>query len=170
MNKEETNINENFIRRKIPARLIETTPDADGLWYWVMASPLLLFIAWLWVDLFAYISPLSSYGINIVLGLIFFLALVVLPAGYLAHLCVTAFPGLFQHAGWDVQPLEHVAPAEQYMVRYIYQTRHRTQNSWSRTWMRSAQGWFYLEIAAIFAGALLVIPLYLSAVEFGFGQ
>ena len=135
-----------------------------------MASPCILCIAWLWIDIFAYFSPISNYGIDIAIGLIFFIPLILLPAGYIAHFCVTALPGLFQHAGWDVQPLEAVALAEQYMVRYRYQARYRSQNSWHRIWIRSAQGWFYLEIAAIFAGALLVIPLYLSAVEYGFGQ
>jgi hypothetical protein len=36
--------------------------------------------------------------------------------------------------------------------------------------MRAAQGWVYLEIAAIFIGAIAVIPLFFSALDFGFGQ
>jgi len=95
---------------------------------------------------------------------------IVLPLGSIAYWVVTALPRLFQHAGWDVQPLEHVTPAEQYMVRYQYQARRRKPEFWPLLWVRSAQGWFYLEIAAIFAGALLIIPLYISAVEYGFGQ
>jgi hypothetical protein len=37
-------------------------------------------------------------------------------------------------------------------------------------WIRAAQGWVYLEIIAIFVGAIAMIPLFFSAVDFGFGQ
>jgi hypothetical protein len=33
-----------------------------------------------------------------------------------------------------------------------------------------AQGWVFLEMAAILIGAVVMIPLYFSARDFGFGQ
>jgi hypothetical protein len=33
-----------------------------------------------------------------------------------------------------------------------------------------AQGWVFIEMAAILIGAVVMLPLYLSALEFGFGQ
>ena len=36
--------------------------------------------------------------------------------------------------------------------------------------MRAAQGWVYLEIAAIFIGAIAMIPIFFSVSEFGFGR
>jgi hypothetical protein len=159
-----------FARRTVLADLIEATPPAGALGYWLLASPLLGFLGWLWIDLFRLISPLPWYWLNVLLGVILYIAVIVLPFGYLAHLCVLALPRLFHHAGWEVQPLEPVASAEQYMVRYAYKARHRAANSWRRTWLRAAQGWVYLEIAAIFVGAIGMILLFFSAVEFGFGQ
>ena len=39
-----------------------------------------------------------------------------------------------------------------------------------RRWLRAAQGWVFLEITAIFVGAVAMVPLFFSATEFGFGQ
>ncbi len=155
-------------RREVPADLIEATPGALGMW--VLASPLLIFVLWMWVDLFAHYSPLPWYWVDAVIGAAFFVALIVLPLGWLAHRLVTLAPRLFQHAGWDVQPLEPVREQEMYLVRYLYQNRHRAANSWQRQWLRAAQGWVYIEIAVILLGGVLIIPIFLSAVDFGFGR
>jgi hypothetical protein len=88
----------------------------------------------------------------------------------LAHALVTAVPGLFQKAGWDVQPLEPVAERDQYLVRYVPQRRYRAPTNWPRLWLRAAQGWVYIEIFAILAGAIVVVPLFFSALDFGFGR
>ncbi len=61
-----------------------------------------------------------------------FVLIIILPLGYAAHWCVTSVPGLFQHAGWDVQPLDPVSLSEQYTVRYIYKNRHRAASGWAR--------------------------------------
>ena len=66
-------------------------------------------------------------------------------------------PWLFQNAGWDVQPLEPVREAEQYVVRYQIRQRHRAPTNWSRTWLRVGQGWVYIEIFVILAGGVLMI-------------
>jgi len=87
-----------------------------------------------------------------------------------AHGLVTALPGLFNHAGWDAQPLESVREAEQYSVRYRFVARRRQPSSWRQAWVRAAQGWVYLEIFAIFVGAVLMVPIFFSASEFGFGR
>jgi len=155
-------------RRQVLADLIEATPSPLG--QWLLASPLLGFVLWAWVDLFAHYSPLPWYWLDALLGTLLFLAVVVLPFGWLAHRLVTAVPRLFQQAGWDVQPLEPVREQELYLVRYRFQARHRAQHSWSRQWLRAAQGWVYIEIAAILLGGILVIPLFFSAVDFGFGR
>ena len=157
-------------RRKVPAILIEATPSLNGLGYWALASPILLFVGWFWVDLFAYFSPIPWRWLDLLLGAAVYVALFVLPLGYAAHWVVTAMPRLFQHAGWDVQPLEAVPAAEQYLVRYIYTEKHRAPTDGRRVWLRAAQGWVYLEIFAIFAGFIGMIPLFFSAVEFGFGR
>lgn len=141
-----------------------------GLMHWLLASPLLLFVAWAWIDLFAHYSPLPNYWLDALLGLLLMVGVVVLPLGVAAFWLVTSFPGLFQHAGWDVQPLEPVREAEAYWVRYVYRTRQRAANTWGRAWLRAAQGWVYIEIAVIFVGAVAMIPLFFSASEFGFGQ
>ncbi len=159
-----------FVRRAVPADLLEATPGRGALGHWVLASPILIYLAWIWVDLFALFSPLPWYWVNALLGLIVYALLIVLPLGYLAHRCVMALPRLFQNTGWDIEPLEPVNLAEQYMVRYRYQKRHWAANSWPRAWMRAAQGWVYLEIVAIFIGALAVIPIFFSVTEFGFGR
>ncbi len=158
------------MRREVAADLVETTPAAGGLMHWLLASPMLLFIAWVWIDLFAHFSPISNYWVDALLGLALMIGLVVLPLGVGAFWLVTSFPRLFQHAGWDVQPLEPVREAEVYTVRYAYQSRRRATTTWGRTWLRAAQGWVYIEIAAIFMGAVAMIPLFFSATEFGVGR
>ena len=157
-------------RRLVPADLVETTPDAGAVLHWALAAPILLFLAWMWVDAFAHYSPLRMYWLDAGLGLVAYGAVIVLPLGMAAHRIVTSAPRLFQHAGWDLLPLEPVAAEEQYLVHYGYQVRHRAQGTVQRRLMRAAQGWVYIEIAAIFLGAALLIPLFLSASEFGFGQ
>jgi len=155
-------------RRQVLANLIEATPSPLG--QWLLASPLLGFVLWAWVDLFAHYSPVPWYWLDALLGTLLFLAAVVLPFGWLAHRLVTAVPRLFQQAGWDVQPLEPVREQELYLVRYRFQARHRAPHSWARQWLRAAQGWVYIEIVAILLGGILVIPLFFSAVDFGFGR
>jgi hypothetical protein len=157
-------------RRQVPADLIETMPDNGGFLHWILASPMLIFLAWTWIDLFAHYSPISFYWLDVVLGLALFTIILVLPLGLGAFYLVTAAPGVFHHAGWDVQPLEPVAEAEMPMVRYQYRQRHRAKNNWGQAWTRAAQGWVYLEVAAILLGGVLMIPIFFSASEFGFGQ
>ena len=159
----------NVSRRDVPADLVEATPGMRALGQWLLASPLLLFLAWLWVDLFAYWSPLPWYLLDVSLGLVIFVFVLVLPLGVLAHALVTALPGLFQNAGWDVQPLEPVAERDQYTVRYVTRTRHRAATTWGRLWLRAAQGWVYWEIFVILGGAVVAVPLFFSMLEFGFG-
>jgi hypothetical protein len=156
--------------RTVPADLVETAPDNGALFHWILASPMLIFVAWLWVDLFAHFSPLPNYWLDAVLSLIVFAFVVVLPLGVGAFYLITSVPRLFSHAGWDVQPLEPVSDAEIHMVRYRYQARHRAANSWRQAWVRAAQGWVYLEIAAILIGAVVMVPIFFSVSEFGFGQ
>lgn len=156
--------------RKVPADLVETMPENGALFHWVLASPFLIFVAWLWVDLFAHFSPFPNYWIDVILGLVIFAYVVVLPLGVAAFYLVTAAPRLFSHAGWDVQPLEPISESEIHMVRYRYQARHRAPNSWGRAWMRAAQGWVYLEIVAILIGAVVMVPIFFSVSDFGFGQ
>jgi len=159
-----------FVRRRVRADLVEATPGNGALGHWVLASPMLGFLAWLWVDIVHHFSPLDQRWLNIIIGLALFALLVVLPLGYLAHAFVLALPRIFQNAGWEVEPLEPVKPEETYMVQYRYQARRYAPRSWRRAWLRAGQGWVYLEIMAIFIGAIGMIPLYLSATEFGFGQ
>ncbi len=158
----------NIERRTVPADLLEATPGAWGMW--LLASPFLGFVLWAWVDIFAHFSPLPWYWVDALLGAVIFAVAAVLPLGWLAHRGVTAAPRLFQHAGWDIQPLEPVREQEMYLVRYTYQARHRAPNTWPRQWLRAAQGWVYIEIAAILLGGVLLIPIFLSAVDFGFGR
>jgi hypothetical protein len=163
--------NSKFVRREVVAELVEATPGQGALAYWLLASPMLLFLAWLWVDLFHYFArPTASFVVNAVLSLPFFIIIVVLPLGYAMHRLVLSLPMLFQHAGWEVQPLEPVAEAEQYLVRYRFQRRRWAALDWHRIWLRAGQGWVFLEIATILIGAVLIIPLYFSARDFGFGQ
>lgn len=159
----------NAQRRSVPGNLIETTPAAGGLGNWLLASPLLLFLLWAWGDLVAYLSPLPLL-LDWAIGILIYVLLLVLPLGVAAFWLVTSLPKLFHHAGWDVQPLERIAPEEEYTVRFTYRDQIRAQTTWRRTWMRAAQGWVFLEIAAIFIGAIAMIPIFLSVSEFGFGQ
>ena len=156
--------------REVPADLVEATPGHGALGQWLLASPLLIFLAWLWADLFAHYSPLPSYWLNVLIALPLFALLLVLPLGLLAHALVTALPRLFQNAGWDVEPLEPVAEREQYLVRYTPQARRRARATWGRLWLRAAQGWVYWEIFVILAGGVAAVPLFFSAVDFGFGR
>jgi hypothetical protein len=156
--------------REVPADLIEATPGSGALGQWLLASPLLLFLAWLWVDLFAAYSPLPWYWLDVLIGLALYAFALVLPLGVLAHALVTALPGLFQNAGWDVQPLEPVAEREQYLVRYVPRARRRAATTWQRLWLRAAQGWVYLEIFVILGGAVATVPLFFSMLDFGFGR
>jgi hypothetical protein len=156
--------------REVPSELIEATPASGALGHWLLASPLVIFLAWNWVDLFAHYSPLPWYWIDLLLALPLFVLAVVLPLGLLAHALVTAAPGLFQNAGWDVQPLELVAERERYLVRYVIRQRRRLPTTWGRLWLRAAQGWVYWEIFAILAGAVAAVPLFFSAMDFGFGR
>ncbi len=150
--------------------MVEATPGSGALGQWLLASPLLIFLAWLWVDLFANYSPLPWYWSDVLLALPLFALVVVLPLGVLAHAIVTAAPGLFQNAGWDVQPLEPVTEREQYLVRYVPHRRHRAPTHWKRLWLRAAQGWVYWEIFVILAGAIAAVPLFFSAMDLGFGR
>ncbi len=155
-------------RRTVPADLVEATPWTTG--QWLLASPLVVYLGWLWVDLFVYYSPVPWRWLDTLLAIAAYLFVLLLPLGLLAHRAVTALPRLFQNAGWDVVPLEAVREAEQYTVRYVPQARRRAPTSWARLWMRAAQGWVYLEIAAVLLGGLLLIPLMMSAGDFGFGR
>ena len=157
-------------RRQVPADLIEATPGNHGLGQWLLASPLLILLGWVWVDIFTYYSPLPWLAVDAILGVAVYLFVVVTPLGWLAHRLVTSFPRLFQKAGWDVHPLEPVSDAEQYLVHYLPHQRLRAANNWSRTWLRAAQGWVYLEIAAILAAGIMLVPLFFSAIDAGFGQ
>ena len=159
-----------FRRREVKADLIEATPDRGGVGHWLLASPLILFLGWLWVDIFTYLSPIPWDWLDAVAAVTAYIYLVLLPLGYLAHWIVSSLPRPFQHTGWDVHPIEPVRPEEMYVVRYVYRNRLRAERSWERAWLRAAQGWVYLEIAAIFLAALLLIPLFLSVSDFGFGQ
>lgn len=158
------------VRREVAADLVEGMPDNGAVSQWILASPLLLFLAWMWVDIFAHYSPIPFYWLDALISLVVYAVAFVLPLGVGAFYLVTSLPRLFSHAGWDVQPLEPVSEAEMYMVRYRYQRRHRAANSWRQAWLRAAQGWVYLEMATILIGGVAIIPLFFSVSEFGFGQ
>jgi hypothetical protein len=158
------------VRRQVTVDLYEQTPGGGAIGQWLLASPILLFTAWVWIDLFAHYSPITIYAVDVVLAILVLAFGVVLPLGIGAFWIVASLPRVFHHAGWDVQPLELVRPEEAYMVRYAYRHRHRQPTTWHRSWLRAAQGWVYLEIAAVFAGAVLMIPMFLTVTEFGFGQ
>ncbi|GEM_PF-612404 len=157
-------------RQTVRAFLVEAEPRLGGLGHWILASPLLIYLGWLWVDLFIYFSPIPWAWVERFVGVAAYLLLVVLPLGNLAFWGVTSLPHLFQHAGWDVQLLEPVPPEKIYLVRYAYQGRERAPLTWHRAWVRAAQGWVYLEIAAVFLGFVAMVLLFFSAVEFGFGR
>jgi hypothetical protein len=155
-------------QRRVPARLVEATPAPLG--YWLLASPLLIFLAWTWLDIFQHYSSLPWRGLDVVVAGLLLAFLLVLPLGVVAHWLVSLWPRGFQNAGWDVEPLEPVRDAEKYTVRYRAVEKRRARSTWSRLWLRAAQGWVYLEIVAILIGGLLLIPLFLSAMDFGFGR
>jgi hypothetical protein len=155
-------------RRAVDARLVEATPGANGLGHWLLASPAIIFLAWWWDDIFIQVSPLPIVWLDRILGLALFVVLVLIPLGLLAHRLVTSLPRLFQHSGWDVHPLEPVRPQEMYSVRYRPVEKVRADTNRQRIWLRAAQGWVYLEIAIILIGAIVMIPLFFSAREFGF--
>lgn len=156
-------------RREVPAGLIEATPGNGGLGYWLLAAPLLLFLLWLWVDFFAALSPVPWFWVDGALALGILLVLLA-PVGWAAHRLVTAVPRVFQNAGWDVQPLEPVREEELYTVRYVFRGRQRAPNTFRRQWLRAAQGWVYIEIAVILIGGVLMVPVFFSALDFGFGR
>jgi len=159
-----------FERLQIDADLLEATPSANGLWHWILASPLLLFLAWNWIAIADTLSPLPWMWVNIVLSGIAFIVLLVLPLGCVGFWIVSAFPQIFHHAGWELQPRETYPVERMYSAKFTYQDRARATTNWPRIFMRAAQGWVYLEIFAIFAGAILLIPLFLSVTQFGFGR
>jgi hypothetical protein len=157
-------------RRTVPADLYETTPDAVGIWHWVLASPMLLFLGWVWIDLFAHYSPIPVFAVDAALAVVTYVLVIVLPFGIAAFWLVSAFPRVFGHAGWDVHPLEEVSASEAPLVRYRYRQRHRAPATWPRLIARAGQGWVYLEITTILAGGVLMVPVFFSATEFGFGR
>ena len=162
--------NRTIERPTVDADLIEATPIYGGLGHWILASPMILFLAWNWIALIDALGPTAYGWLNILLASILFLLLIILPFGYAAHWLITALPRLFQRAGWELLPRQKVPLEVQYTARYIYRSKERAQTNWSRIWMRCAQGWVYLEIATIFAGALLLVPLFFSVSDFGFGR
>ena len=157
-------------RRHVQARLVEATPRANGLGYWVLSAPTVIFLGWLWVDLIAFISPIPSRPLELLFAALVYVVLVILPFGYGAHRLVTAFPRVFQQAGWTVHSLEPLRPAEQYTAKYTFVSRTRAATDLRRVLLRVAQGWVYLEIAIVLVGAAVMVPLFFSAVEFGFGR
>lgn len=167
--KDPTDSRGNSEQRRIPVDLLETTPPHGAALYWVLASPLLVFFAWIWTDVVVYVSPIESPAADRALAVALLVPLVVL-LGVLAHRLVTSLPRLFHNAGWDVQPLQVLPPEEEHTIRFTYRKRHRAASGWKRWIMRAAQGWVYIEMAVILAAGLLLIPLYLSASRFGFGS
>lgn len=159
-----------FERLEVDADLLEATPTANGLWHWILASPILLFIAWNWIALADTFSPIPYMWVNIVLSGLAFIFLFVLPVGNLGFYIVSLFPRLFHNAGWELQPRKFYPEERMYTAKIHYHDRARATTNWPRIMMRAAQGWVYLEIFAIFAGALMMIPLFLSVSQFGFGQ
>ncbi|MCY3899392.1 MAG: hypothetical protein OXF86_12505 [Caldilineaceae bacterium] len=157
-------------RRKVKAHLVEATPQGVAWGHWVLASPAICFLGWLWLDVFGIITPFQSRAVDLLLGALVYAIFILLPLGYGAHRFVTSFPGVFQQAGWNVEPLEPVKPEEQHIVKYSCITRERAGTDGRRILMRVAQGWVYLEIAAVLTGAVAMVPLFFSAVEFGFGS
>ena len=152
------------------ADLIEATPSYGGLGHWILASPTILFLAWNWIALIDTLEPTGYSWLNILIAGILLIGLIILPFGYAAHWIITAMPRLFQRAGWELVPRETVPLKQVYTAHYVYCSKQRARTSWNRVWMRCAQGWVYLEIFIIFAGAILMVPLFFSASEFGFGR
>ncbi len=154
--------------RQVAANLVEASPSQVG--QWLLASPLIVYLGWLWLDIFNHYSPIPWRWLDMILGAALYLFVFILPLGLLAHRFVASFPRIFQNAGWDVVALEPVRESEQYTVRYVAKARTFAPTTQSRLWLRAAQGWVYLEIFAILAGGLLLIPIFLSATRFGFGS
>jgi hypothetical protein len=158
------------LRRQVQSDLVEATPQAGGWGHWILSAPGIGFIGWLWLDLFSIFSPIDSRPIELVLGVLAFVILILFPFGYGAHRLVTSFPRMFQQAGWTVLPRETVRPQELHNVRYEFTTRERAVTDGRRIMLRVAQGWVYLEIGAILVGFVAMVPLFFSAIEFGFGR
>ena len=157
-------------RRKVQAHLVEATPGAGGWVHWILSAPGICFFGWLWIDLFGLFSPIQSRPLDLFLGALAFVLFILLPLGYGAHRLVTSFPRVFQQAGWTVLPRETVRTEELPGVRYIFATRERGVTDGRRILLRVAQGWVYLEIGAVLVGFVVMVPLFFSAVEFGFGS
>lgn len=165
-----TTTDEKAKRQQIDVDLLEATPTAGGLWHWMLASPTLIFLAWNWIALLDTLDVTGWSWLNIVIGTLTFVVVLVLPFGYLAHRLVTALPSLFQAAGWEVRPRERVSEARLYTARHVYREKERATTNWNRIWLRTAQGWVYLEIAFIFLGVILMVIVFFSVLQFGFGQ
>ena len=157
-------------RRQVKARLVEMTPGANGWGYWILSAPTVIFLGWLWVDLFAFVTSIPSRPLDLLLGALVYIVCIILPFGYGAHRLITTFPRLFQQAGWTVHPLEPLRPAEQYTTKYVFVSQERAATDIGRILLRVAQGWVYLEITIVLVGAVVMVPLFFSAVEFGFGR
>lgn len=154
--------------RQVAADLMESTPSQAG--QWLLASPLIVYAGWLWLDIFNHYSPIPWRWLDLILGAAIYLMVLIVPLGLVAHRTVTSLPRVFQNAGWDVVPLEPVRESEQYMVKYIAHGRKYAPTTPTRLLLRAAQGSVYIEIFAILAGGLLLIPIFLSATQFGFGS
>ncbi|MEM7132422.1 MAG: hypothetical protein AAF702_39330 [Chloroflexota bacterium] len=161
---------EKIERLKVDVDLLEVTPTAGGLWHWMLASPALLFLAWNWIALLDALRVTNWSWLNILIGCVTFIVVWVLPLGYAAHWLVTAFPRIFQAAGWEEIPREEIADTKFYMAQRIYKDRERASTNWNRVWLRVAQGWVYLEIFGIFLGVILMAIIFFSVLQFGFGQ
>ena len=135
------------VRRTVPAKLMESTPDRRGLGHWALASPMIIYAGWLAVDIFAALSPIPWRWLDLILGTLLYVFLIVLPAGVLAHGLITAFPRLFQQSGWDVIPLERRRPGEDLPgSATIMSSANGPPQLGPGCWLRAAQGWVYLEI------------------------
>lgn len=154
-------------RREVLARLVEATPGAYGWGHWALSAPLVLFMGWLWVDMFGAITSIPWRPMAFLFGALVYILLILPPVGYGAHRFVTSFPRLFQQAGWTVHPLESLRPAEQYTVKYVFTERERAATDSRRVLLRVAQGLVYVEIGAILAGFIAMVPLFFSAIEYG---
>ena len=70
----------------MPADLIEATPERNGLLEWILASPMIVFLLWAWVDLFAWLSPIPWYWLDALVGTAVFALLMKLKNHHLAKL------------------------------------------------------------------------------------
>ena len=66
-------------RPAVPADLIEATPERNGLLEWILASPMIVFLLWAWVGLFAWLSPIPWYWLDALVWAAVFALLIVLP-------------------------------------------------------------------------------------------